>query len=69
MDLKGLLASLAGVMAVLFTFAALILYAMGKINDGQGGRGEGMMIGCACAAVACTGAAAWILTQNLTIIS
>lgn len=66
-DLKTLLAGIATVMGVLCAFAALILYAMGKINDTQGGRGEGMMIGCIVASIACLGAAAFIQSQNLDI--
>lgn len=68
MDLKGLLSGIAIVMGVLCTFAALILYGAGKISDqSSGGVGEGKMIACAVAAVACYGAATWILTQDLTI--
>lgn len=67
MDLKTLLQSMATIMAALFTFATLILFAMGKINDTQGGRGEAMMISCALGAIACAAAAAYIAAQNLTI--
>lgn len=67
MDLKGLLAGIATTLGVLCTFAALILFAMSKINDSQGGRAEGFMIGCVIAAIAAYAAAGWIATQNLEI--
>lgn len=66
-DLKNILSGLALAMASLCFFAALILYAMGKINDTQGGRGEGMLIGLVCACIACLAAAAFIQTQDLNI--
>lgn len=44
-----------------------MLFAQGKLTDSAGARGEGMMIGCALAAVAFYAAAAFIGTQNLTI--
>lgn len=70
-DLANLLAGIATAMGVLCAFAALILFAMGKINDTQGGRGEGFMIGCTVASIACFGAAAFIAAQsgnlNITI--
>lgn len=67
MDLKSLLMGIATMMAILLTFATLILYAMGKINDTGGGKGEAAMISCAVAAIACYAAAAYIATQNLSI--
>lgn len=67
MDLNALLTGIGTVMGTLCGFGALILYAMGKINDTQGGRGEGMMIGLVCAAAACYAAAAYISTANLNI--
>ena len=70
MDLKTLLSSLALVMGILFTFAALILYAAGKVSDqASGGQGEAKLVACVTAAIACYGAAGWIMTQNLNIFS
>lgn len=67
MDLKSLLSGVATIGAILCTFAAIILFAMGKLSDTQGARGEAMMIGCAMAAVAMAAAAAFINTQSLSI--
>lgn len=70
-SLASLLSGIATAMGILCAFAALILYAMGKISDTQGGRGEGFMIGCIVASAACFGAAAFIQSQsgslNITI--
>lgn len=70
-SLASLLSGIALAMGVLCAFAALILYAMGKISDTQGGRGEGFMIGCIVASAACFAASAFILSQsdklNITI--
>lgn len=68
MDLKTLLVGIATIAGVLCTFATFILYGMSKIGEQSGGGvGEGKMIGCAIAAIACYGAAAYIGTQDLTI--
>lgn len=67
MEIKGLLVGIATVAGVLCTFGALMLFAMSKLNDTQGGRGEGAMIGCALAAAACYGAAVFINGQNLNV--
>ena len=67
MDLQSLLSGVATIGGVLCTFAAIVLFAMGKLSDTQGARGEAMMIGCAMAAVAMYAAAAYINTQNLVI--
>ncbi len=70
MDLKTILSSLAFVMASLFAFAALILYAAGKVSDqASGGQGEAKLVACVTAAIACTGAGVFITTQNLSIFS
>jgi MFS family permease len=69
MDLKGLLSGVATIGAILCTFAAVVLFAMGKLSDTQGARGEAMMIGCAIAAVAFAAAATYINSQNLVISS
>lgn len=66
-QLRSMLSNIAMAMAVLCAFAALILYAMGKVSDTQGGRGEGFMIGLICASIACLAAAAFIQSQTFNI--
>jgi hypothetical protein len=66
--LKSLLSSIATVAGVLLTFAALILYGVSKVSEGQGGGvGEGKMIGCAIGAVACFGASVFISKADLDV--
>lgn len=67
MNLGGLLQGLANIGGVLCTFATLVLFAQGKLTDSAGARGEGMMVGCALAAVAFFAASVYIGSQNLTI--
>lgn len=66
-DVKSLLTNICGIGTILCIFAALILFAAGKLSDSLGARGEGMMIGCIIAAAAFAAAGAYISTQNLSI--
>lgn len=59
-QLKGTLSNIASAGGFLCIFAALVLFAMGKLGDGNGARGEGMMVGLALAAVAFFAAALFI---------
>lgn len=67
MDLNSLLFQVASVSGALFLFAALLIGAITRITDSQGGRGEAMMITCIIAAILCGGAAAFIMTQDLSM--
>lgn len=67
MNLNSLLSGICGIMGTLCIIGAAMLYAMGKINDTQGGRGEGMLIGLVCAAAACFAGAAFASTACLNI--
>lgn len=68
-NLPQLLQTVANTGAILCTFAAIVLFAMGKLSDTQGARGEAMMIGCAMAAVAFFAASAYIATQSGSLTS
>ncbi|MEG0504252.1 MAG: hypothetical protein RR547_06365 [Raoultibacter sp.] len=69
MDMKTMLIGIATLMGTLCTFAALILYAMSKIGENSGGGvSEAKMIGCAIAAVSAFAAAAYLATQDFTIV-
>ena len=50
--LTGALSTIATAGGILCIFAALVLFALGKVGDGNGARGEGMMVGLALAGVA-----------------
>ena len=59
-NIAGLLQSIATAAGVLLLFAALILFAMQKLSDTQGGRGEAALTGCVIGAISCGAAAAFI---------
>lgn len=68
MDLKTILVGFATVVASICIFAALVLYAMSKIGENNGGGvSEAKMLGLGIAGVAATAAAIYIGTQDLTI--
>lgn len=69
MDIKSILQGFATVGSGLAFFAALCIYAFTRITDNQSGRAEGMLITCVIAGIALAGAATYISTQNLTILS
>ena len=63
---KNVLVWIAGAMAVLLGFAALLLFAIGNVTDSSGAKGQGAMITCAIGAVACAAAGVFLSSQNLT---
>lgn len=65
--LKTTLGNIASAGGFLCIFAALVLFAMGKLGDGNGARGEGMMVGLALAAIAFFAAALFIGGVDFTI--
>ena len=66
-ELKAMLAGICTVGSILCIFAAIILFAAGKLSDSLGARGEATMIGCIIAAAAFGAAGAYISTQDLSI--
>lgn len=50
--LTGALSTICVAGGILCVFASLVLFALGKVGDGNSARGEGMMVGLALAAVA-----------------
>ena len=65
--MANMLQGIAGLGAGLCIFAGLVLFAVGKLTDTQGGRGEAVMIGCFMASAAFAAAAAFITTVNFNV--
>ena len=65
-SITSVLSNVCVAAALVCGFAALVLYAMGKLSDTQGARGEAMMIGCIIAAACFTAAAAFINGQAVS---
>ena len=67
MNINTLLQNVCTAGGILCTFAAIVLFALGKLTDTQGARGEAMMIGCAMAAVAFGAARVYIQANPVTV--
>lgn len=63
-SITGLLTGICSLGAVLCFLAAMILFAMGKLTDGTGARGEAWMIACVMAGAAFSAGAIYIAANQ-----